>query len=288
MIYITGDIHGEIDIHKLANWRFPMQKTMTRDDFIIICGDFGLVWNGGKTDLYWQKWLENKPFTTLFVSGNHENFELLEQYPVAEWHGGKVQFIQPHVIHLMRGQVYDINGLKFFTMGGASSHDMWCRTAGISWWPQELPSADEYEEARKNLSAADWKVDVVLTHCGPNSVQDYVGCGGFETDKLTDFLEDISQRLTWKKWYMGHYHRDEAIGSYRLLYDDIVELVQRKDLDQNAYAEPEITTPICCDWCEDPIDPSLEDVIKLPGKNGIPLFMHDGCAVEYKETVKHR
>lgn len=229
MIYITGDIHGDIDIRKLATRAFPEQKTMTRDDYLIICGDFGLVWDGGSSDRYWQTWLENKPFTTLFVSGNHENFDLLGQYPVSEWHGGKVQFIQPHVIHLMRGQVYDIDELKVFSMGGAASHDVIYRTEGKSWWPQELPSADEYDEAKRNLCATGWKVDIVLTHCGPNYVHSLISNGLYETDRLTAFLEDVSQQLTWKRWYMGHYHIDETVDNYRILYDDIVELVPHKE-----------------------------------------------------------
>ena len=36
-------------------------------------------------------------------------------------HGGKVHRIRPHVLHLMRGQVFDIEGHTFFTMGGVKS-----------------------------------------------------------------------------------------------------------------------------------------------------------------------
>ena len=69
-------------------------------------------------------WLEGKPFTTLFVDGNHENFDRLYAYPVEEWHGGKVHKIRPSVIHMMRGQVFAIDGKSVFTFGGASSHDI--------------------------------------------------------------------------------------------------------------------------------------------------------------------
>ena len=171
-------------------------------------------------------------FTTLFVDGNHENFELLDRYPVSEWNGGKAQFIQPHVIHLMRGQVYDIGELKVFAMGGASSHDVEYRTEGISWWPRELPGDDEYEEANRNLRAADWRVDLILTHCGPSSVHRFISHGLYETDRLTDFLENISQRLTWKRWYMGHYHINESVDNYRILYEDVVEIVLREQVEE--------------------------------------------------------
>jgi hypothetical protein len=64
------------------------------------------------------------PLRPLFVSDNHENCDLLASFPVSEWNGGKVQFIKPSVIHLMRGQVFTIDSRKFFTMGGATSHDI--------------------------------------------------------------------------------------------------------------------------------------------------------------------
>lgn len=53
MIYITGDTHIPIDIHKLSSSRFREQESMTRADHVIICGDFGGIWNGGNEDKYW-------------------------------------------------------------------------------------------------------------------------------------------------------------------------------------------------------------------------------------------
>ena len=125
MIYITGDCHGEFE--KFDIDLFPDQKEMTKEDFMIICGDFGGIWDkevsgGWETKMLDE--LESKPFTTLFVDGNHENFDRLYSYPVEEWNGGKVHKIRPSVIHLMRGQVFTIAGKKIFTFGGAKSHDI--------------------------------------------------------------------------------------------------------------------------------------------------------------------
>ena len=123
MIYVTGDIHGEVDIHRLNSRQFLEQRHMDKGDYVIICCDVGCVWVGGQTDRYWLNWLEAKPFTTLFVDGNHENFPLLEAYPQRAWQGGQVHELRPSVLHLMRGQVFSLEGRRFFTMGGASSHD---------------------------------------------------------------------------------------------------------------------------------------------------------------------
>lgn len=84
MIYVTGDLHGHIDISKLNTKNFPEQKYLTKKDYVIICGDFGLIWDNSKQELYWRKWLENKNFITLFCDGNHSNFDLLNQYPVEQ------------------------------------------------------------------------------------------------------------------------------------------------------------------------------------------------------------
>ena len=89
--------------------------------------------------------------TTLFIDGNHENFEQLNSYAVEQWNGGKVHIIEDNMIHLMRGQIFTIDGLKFFTFGGAYSIDKMSRAEGISWFPEEIPSREEYEEGWANL-----------------------------------------------------------------------------------------------------------------------------------------
>lgn len=120
-IFITGDTHG--DFSRLLPAAFHEQRDLTKEDYLIICGDFGGVWDGGDAEQQWLDWLETRSFTTLFVSGNHENYDLLRNYPISQWHGGLVQAIRPSVLHLMRGQLYNICGKRIFTMGGASSHD---------------------------------------------------------------------------------------------------------------------------------------------------------------------
>ena len=211
MFFVTGDTHAHIDIRKLNTENFPIQKELTRDDYVIICGDFGLVWDGGKSDQWWQEWLADKPFTTLWVDGNHENHDLLGQYPVSEWNGGKVHFIQPNIIHLMRGQVFDIDGVQFFTMGGAASHDKAHRKEGVSWWAKEMPSTEEFAEAEWNLEKSGWKVDYVLTHDAPTSIQAYLGAGMYSADELNAFFERLLGKLEFDTWYFGHYHQDVQV-----------------------------------------------------------------------------
>ena len=230
MISVTGDVHCPIDVHKLNSKSWPEQKSMTRDDYLVVCGDMGIVWSypDGKfynEDKYWQKWFDNRNYTTLFVDGNHENHDMLNSYPVEIWHGGKVHKIAENVIHLMRGQVYEINGIKVFTMGGASSHDMHRRTEGKDWWSSELPSNEEYEEAMRNLEKHNFEVDLIITHCAPDFIQRLMSAY-YDKDKLTNFLDAfVLENVKFKLWCFGHYHEDKVISNkYYALYNDIINI----------------------------------------------------------------
>ena len=222
MFAITGDTHGEIDIGKLNTKRFPEQKVMSKSDYLIVCGDFGCVWYGDQRDEYWLNWLENKPFTTLFVDGNHENFNLLNTYPVVDFCGGKAHQVKPSVYHLMRGEVFEINEKKIFAMGGASSYDKAYRKEGKSWWPEEMPSDAEYDHALETLDKHNWCVDMVISHCAPDSMQKQVA-DWYEHDKLTNFLQTVKHDLIYRGWYFGHYHVDKRLNGEGLaMYDEIV------------------------------------------------------------------
>lgn len=214
MVIVTGDIHGEIGVGRLGSKKFCADG-LTKKDYVVICGDFGFVWDGGATDKWWLKWLNDKPWTTLFVDGNHENHDMLESMKIEKWNGGKVHKVSKSIIHLMRGQVYSVEGKKWFTFGGAKSQDIERRVEGKSWWVGEMASEQEYEEARRNLAANGWKVDYVFTHCAPTWV-----CPGYEADRMTSFLEGIASRLEFDKWFFGHYHKDFQVGNMYGLYTD--------------------------------------------------------------------
>lgn len=224
MIYITGDTHIPINIHKLNTTHFPQQKNMTGDDYIIICGDFGGVWDNSSSERYWINWLNNKNFTTLFIDGNHENFNLLNEYNVEKFCGGNVHKVSSKVFHLMRGQVYNIDGQKIFTMGGASSHDKIHRVLNKSWWEQEITTKQEFDIALENLDRNDWNVNHIITHCAPTSIQKQIN-SWYEKDDLTNFLELIKNNCRYDRWYFGHYHIDETIDlSHNALYHKILLL----------------------------------------------------------------
>ena len=226
-IIVTGDIHGN-PFQRLNVENFPEGKTFTKEDYVIILGDFGLVWDDSAMEHSCLDWLENKPWTTLFIDGNHENYDLLNKFPIEEWGGGRVQKIRSSVIHLLRGEVYDIGGYKFLAMGGARSHDIqdgvlevgdprikiWkkdnfklFRINHISWWEEEIPNEEERKNALKNLAENDYKVDYILTHEAPSSDVVLMDHLLYHPDEYSKWLEmEIRQKVKYKKWFFGHYH----------------------------------------------------------------------------------
>ena len=225
MIYITGDTHIPVDIGKLSTKRFPQQKEMTKSDYVIICGDFGGVWDGSNEEKYWMKWLKSKNFTTLFVDGNHENFDILYNLPIVEFCGGMAHKVDDGIYHLIRGEAYNIDGKKFFVFGGASSHDKERRTEGKNWWKEELPTDEEYAEALNTLERIGWAVDYIITHCAPNRVVKKLN-PDYSFDRLTTFLETVRQKAKFHYWLFAHYHDNKIIDErYVLLWEQIVQII---------------------------------------------------------------
>jgi hypothetical protein len=214
MIYVTGDTHGAFDINKINPKDHDYMQRLGHDDYLIICGDFGCVWDGGSGDRFWLNWIESLPWTTLFIDGNHENYDLLENFPVSEWHGGKVHQIRSNIYHLMRGEVYDIEGKKFFAFGGAGSHDALYRTENKSWWKRELPQTYEVKRAHENLAKNNWKVDYVLSHdifsSHPVASRYFIDMAlyGEGYEDIRNVLEEIRKRVEFQVWFNGHYHED--------------------------------------------------------------------------------
>ena len=189
-IYVTGDTHGagrlgpdSVDgfMRRLNRDSFPEQKELTKEDFVVILGDFGGVWAVSRTRVQESPperdaldWLEKRPFTTLFVPGNHENYDrltgctderllgswLFAKMPEAEkeklrqglprrpWHGGFVRQVRPSVLMLERGCVFDLGGASCFAFGGARSHDI---QDGVLC-PEDCPDEAAFQKRYRALS----------------------------------------------------------------------------------------------------------------------------------------
>lgn len=203
-ILITGDTHGDGLFARFKQAKELGCKTL------IVCGDFGYIWSDLVRNKCNLSIIEKIGIKILFLDGNHENFDVLEQYPISKMYSGDVQVISENIIHLLRGQVYNISNKKIFIMGGANSTDKLLRVEGRSWWEQELPNQDERDNAVFNLQKVCNKVDIVLTHTAPSSVLESMGAE-YRIDEYTEFLELINSKVEFKHWYFGHMHKDKRI-----------------------------------------------------------------------------
>ena len=248
MIFATGDCHA--DWRRFSKENFPEQDEMTREDFVIVCGDFGL-WHDDKTERWWLEWFETKSFTLLFVDGNHENFDrLYSEFEVVDFHGGKAHKIRENIYHLMRGYVFELCGKKVFAFGGARSHDIndgilnpedfqsekelveeyrrrtkngeMLRINHISWWKEEMPTDEEMAFGLQTLASHANKVDFIVTHCGPQEIVSM--CGYYDQDRLTTFFNRVLNGVEFSEWCFGHYHCNRRIGKFTLLYKQIVRV----------------------------------------------------------------
>lgn len=253
-VYITGDVHGDF-FGRFGSTPFPEGKELCREDYVIVLGDFG-IWHDTPTERYALDWLEGKSFTVLFCDGNHENYDrLYHDFPEIDFMGGRAHKIRENIYHLMRGYVFDICGKKFFCFGGASSHDIQdgivepsdfkstdemklhikmkqrrgeiFRVNHLSWWKEEMPSFAERNRGYESLIAVDYKVDYVISHCCPHSIETEMSYGMYKGDELTRYFDELlTMGLEFKHWFYGHYHVDrDYYCKYHARYEKIERII---------------------------------------------------------------
>lgn len=206
MILITGDLHGELE-----RFQDKQIKRLKKGDTLIVCGDFGFVWDHSQGEQKVLEKLGKKRYNILFVEGTHDNLSILSQYPEEQWNGGTVRRISGNLMKLERGSVYTIEGKTFFAFGGGESGDMDARQEGVSWWAEELPNDQEIRCAWDNLSACGNQVDYIISHEGTSKLRNFLSPGMERHNVLTDFFDRIAQEVTFGKWFFGCYHKDQKI-----------------------------------------------------------------------------
>lgn len=228
-VLITGDTHGEIELtRRLSRKKFPEGRNLTKDDLIIIAGDFGLIWDNNpynRVEKYLTQWLNERKWTTLFVDGNHENHWRLNMFPVEERWGGKVGVISDSIFHLKRGEIFNFYGKSFFCFGGALSYDKPGRKLGLSYWEEEIPSHAEMEYALQNLEKHQYCVDYIISHTIPETIMKTCGWSKGDNDPTRKFLDHIIREVKFHRMFCGHMHVDKDMWPIRLIYHDIVQVI---------------------------------------------------------------
>ena len=227
MYYITGDTHGDFSrIEYFCEKKHPNRD----DDVLIILGDAGFNYYGGRRDDRAKQYMAEMPITIFSIHGNHEmRPAAIPSYHTDLWKGGKVYLEDeyPNLLFGMDGEIYNFEGLQTVVMGGAYSVDKYYRLAmGWNWWPDEQPDAEIKARVERNLTARNWNVDIVLSHTTPlkyEPVEVFLpGIDQSRVDKSTEtWLDDIENRLTYRHWYAGHYHTEKDIDRLTLLFESI-------------------------------------------------------------------
>lgn len=224
MIFVTGDTHGDIE-----RFNDPRLKNLRDGDTLIVCGDFGFLWDGSKREKKNRKALAKKKYNICFLDGTHENFDMLEEYPVTSWNGGEVQQIEGNLYHLMRGQIYRIEDTTFFAMGGGESPDLDIRLEENNWSSKETPTPQELMTGAENIEKCGCKVDVIVTHEPPGKIKSFLNLSegvGTHLTTLNAYFDELNKTCRYGKWYFGSMHVDKFVSSNQIaLYRNIVEAI---------------------------------------------------------------
>lgn len=228
MIYITGDTHGRFERIKTFCKRFQTSV----NDVLIILGDAGINFSGEAYDAPKKELLESLPITIFAIHGNHEKRPYtIGSYKEKPWHGGTVFYEEkyPSLLFAKDGEIFEVGGRQTIVVGGAYSIDKAVRIAyGWGWWEDEQPSEEIKKYTERQLENAGWKVDVVLSHTTPlkyEPVEMFIsGVDQDRVDKSTEqWLDRIEDKLSYKKWYCGHYHTEKKIDRLEIMFENFDE-----------------------------------------------------------------
>lgn len=223
MIYVTGDLHGEEE--RLYS---RSMKKLREGDTLIVCGDFGFVWDGSGREKKILDFLGSRKYNVCFIDGTHENFDLLDKYRMTVWNGGKVHRVSGNLFHMMRGQIFTIEGFRIFTFGGGESVDREMRTEHISWWKEEMPSPSELEKGAKAIDEVGCEVDYIITHEPPSIVKSTMLLRSGDTEnvnKLNGYFEQLNRVCKFRHWYFGSMHEDRVITNvHTAVFEDVIPI----------------------------------------------------------------
>lgn len=210
MVYITGDTHGDINFFKS-----PELRKLTEDDTLIICGDFGFLWDGSEKEKKNLEILKKKKYTICFVDGAHENYDMLNRYQPYRYKGGNAHKIAPNIFQLLRGEIFTFDKHTFFSMGGGESEDADMRIDGQSWWKEEMPNGEELINGARNLKDTGYKIDYVITYEAPAIAKDFIRLHTNQEMHLTPlntYLQELMKSVEYEHWYFGSLHMDLNIS----------------------------------------------------------------------------
>ena len=206
MIYITGDVHG--DLSDLDSRNIGKIK---KGDTLFITGDFGFIWDNSKSEIKALKKLSKRKYNIVFVEGVHENFDMLYEYEELPFQGATAHKIADNIYCLKRGEIYTIEGKTVFVLGGGTVDDPFENADPDPTCDKAMPTDEILQMAVDNLRKENRKVDLIITHEAPASVKRLIRRDSNIND-LNIFLDTILHNVKYQNWYFGSLHTDRAIS----------------------------------------------------------------------------
>ena len=238
MVYLIGDIHGDITQIMRENLHKNNIK-VKRGDTVIVLGDFGVMFSDTEQHRQSLEYISKLDYNVAFIDGNHENFDYLNSLQIVTKWGNKVHKLNNRCFHLMRGNIYKIEGNNYLCFGGAKSIDRDVRVLGKSYWEDEEPSTEDIFKLESSIVD---DIDFILTHtCSNYTLHNMKSIkpvdDGCFTRLALDMVEDELKDIKFK-WFFGHFHVNEEVDvRHTCLSNDIVYSIDR-DTSITKYEHP--------------------------------------------------
>lgn len=221
LIWLTGDKHGQLTPF-LKNSKY---KKIKKNDTLIICGDFGFLWNKSKQEIKNLNWLSKRKYTIAFVDGSNDNYNMISEYPTENWNDGKIRRISPNIVYLMRGEIYNIENKKILAFGGGLNDSN--PNEEEYYLESVYPDKQQIDNVIDNIKKVNGEIDLIVTHEAPNSIKSCLGNNQNQYNTFNNILEEIRLHSNFKKWFFGKYHIDKIIPpKYYALFEDLIKLEQ--------------------------------------------------------------
>ena len=233
MIYITGDIHGDIQTFKNIIGKI----TCKLENTLIVLGDLGANYYLNKTDKKFKNIISQYNINLFVIRGNHDanpaNLNYMKEIKKYE-NIGYIEEEYPNIFYAKNGEVYNIENNTFLVLGGAYSVDKWYRLEkGYKWFTDEQMTEEEKQNFwNKNII----KVDTILSHTCPYANRP-IHLFLTQIDQSTvdnsmeKFLDEVKLKVEYKNWFFGHYHADEKVEeNMYMLYNGIIHYKPFKNL----------------------------------------------------------
>lgn len=186
MIWFTGDKHGDYSSVKLFCESHDVGKD-AGGDYMVVLGDNGVNYFGGKRDRRLKAELSALPITFFMIRGNHDQRPSLkncrEENYDSDYINGPVLVEDefPNILYAKDGVMYDFSGSSVMVIGGAYSIDKFLRRERQAqgfpqyrWFPDEQLKKNERDSILETTRTQ--RPDVILSHTCPYSMIPWDRC----------------------------------------------------------------------------------------------------------------